>query len=45
MLSNSYRNIEIFRFDNKTGEVYILAGEELQIIVPSNAPWRFVDES
>lgn len=45
MLSNYYRNIELFRFDDKTGDVFILASDELQIIVPRNEPWRFVDEA
>ena len=30
MLSNSYRNIELFRFDDQTGVVFIFAGEELE---------------
>jgi hypothetical protein len=45
MLSNLYRDIQVFRFDDKTGDVFILAGDELQIIVPRNEPWRFVDEA
>ncbi|MFB8790569.1 MAG: hypothetical protein U7123_17385 [Potamolinea sp.] len=45
MLSNYYRDIQLFRFDDKTGDVFILASGELQIIVPRNEPWRFVDEA
>jgi hypothetical protein len=45
MLSNLYRDIQLFRFDDQTGEVFILAGDELQVIVPRNEPWRFVDEA
>ncbi|WP_442940126.1 DUF6888 family protein [Nostoc sp.] len=45
MLSNYYRDIRLFRFDDKTGDVYILAGDNLQIIVPSHEPWRFVNET
>ncbi len=45
MLSNCDRDIRLFRFDDKTGNVYILAGEDIQIIVPSHEPWRFVDET
>jgi hypothetical protein len=45
MLSNLYRDIQLFRFDAQTGEVYIFAGDELQIIVPRNEPWRFADEA
>ncbi|WP_442937052.1 DUF6888 family protein [Nostoc sp.] len=29
MLSNLYKDIRLFRFDDKTGQVYILAGDEL----------------
>ncbi|HEY9893170.1 MAG TPA: hypothetical protein V6D37_15455 [Candidatus Sericytochromatia bacterium] len=43
MLSNYYRNIELFRFDDQTGIVFIFANEELQIIVPPNGLWRFIN--
>ena len=43
MLSNSYRNIEIYRFDDQTGVVFIFEREELQIIVPPNGQWRFLN--
>ncbi|MEH2389294.1 MAG: hypothetical protein V7K14_26715 [Nostoc sp.] len=36
--------IRLFRFDGKTGEVYILSAEELQIIVYRNGEWEFVNE-
>jgi hypothetical protein len=47
MLSNYYRDIHLFRFDAQTGDVYILAGtsDELEIIVPPNGFWRFLDET
>jgi hypothetical protein len=45
MLSNCYRDIQLFRFDDQTGEVYIFAGDELQIIVSRNGLWRFLDET
>ncbi|GAB4176730.1 MAG: hypothetical protein Fur006_07890 [Coleofasciculaceae cyanobacterium] len=41
-LSNCYKDIHLFRFDAKTGVVYILAGDNLEIIVPPNDPWRFL---
>jgi hypothetical protein len=44
MLSNLYKDIRLFRFDEKTGEVYILAADELQIIVYPNSEWEFVNE-
>jgi hypothetical protein len=47
MLSNLYRDIHLFRFDARTGDVYILAGasDELEIIVPPNGLWRFLNEA
>ncbi|WP_375453000.1 DUF6888 family protein [uncultured Nostoc sp.] len=36
--------IRLFRFDGKTGEVYILSADELQIIVYRNGEWDFVNE-
>ncbi|KAM3100956.1 DUF6888 family protein [Phormidesmis sp. 146-12] len=45
MLSNYFKNIEVFRFNQLTGEIYIFAGEELQIIIPRDGQWRFVNEA
>jgi hypothetical protein len=45
MLSNLYKDIRLFRFDDTTGQVYILAGDEVQIIVYPNGEWEFVNES
>lgn len=44
MLSSYYRDIKLFRFDDKTGQVYILAGDDIQVLVPRNGKWRFVTE-
>lgn len=41
-LSNA--DIRLFRFDDKTGQVYILAGDEVQIIVYPNGESEFVNE-
>lgn len=45
MLSNYYRDIQVFRFDDQTRYVFILAGEELQILVPTNGRWSFINET
>ncbi len=47
MLSNLYRDIHLFRFDEQTGDVFILAGtgDELEIIVAPNGLWRLLDET
>lgn len=46
-LSNLHQDIHLFRFDLETGEVFILAGtnDEIEIIVPQNGAWRFLDET
>ncbi len=44
-LSNFYREIELFRFSDITGNVFILAGDELQILVFRDGTWRFVNEA
>jgi uncharacterized secreted protein with C-terminal beta-propeller domain len=45
MLSNSYRDIHVFRFNEQKGYVFILAGDNLQILIFSSGNWRFIDET
>ncbi|WP_413199329.1 DUF6888 family protein [Nostoc piscinale] len=45
MLSNTYRSIELFRFDDQTKIVFIFVNEEIQIIVPPDGNWRFFNAS
>lgn len=45
MLSNTYRDIQLFRYDPETQVVFIFAGEELQITVLPNGLWRFLNEA
>jgi hypothetical protein len=40
-LTNFYRPIELVRFDERTGIVYIFAGEELQVVIYRDGKWRF----
>ncbi|WP_420485265.1 DUF6888 family protein [Iningainema tapete] len=44
-LSDLYREIALFRFSDKTGNVFILAGDELQILVFRDGSWRFINET
>ncbi len=48
MLSNLYRTIHIFRYDQSFKTVFILtknqSGEELQIVIFPNGLWRFIDD-
>ncbi len=45
MLSNLYRDIKLFRFNDKIGQVYILAGDSIEIIVYPYGGWEFIDET
>ena len=42
MLSNGYKDIHLFRFDEKIGNIFILAGDDIQIVIPSNGEWYFL---
>jgi len=45
MFSSYYQDIQLFRFNAQTREVYIFVSDELQVIVSSNGLWRFLDET
>lgn len=45
MLSNYYRDIQLFRYNSHSGIIYIFASDELQIVSPRNGNWRFLDEA
>ena len=45
MVSNSFLVIHIFRFDEIKGYVYILAGDEMEILIFPEGNWRFIDET
>ncbi|MDF5721107.1 MAG: hypothetical protein PUP91_11630 [Rhizonema sp. PD37] len=44
MLSNLYQDIHLFRFEEQTVDIFILAGidDEHQIIVPPDGEWYFL---
>ncbi len=44
-MSNGFIDIHVFRFDALIREIYILAGEDMEIIVPPNGLWRFLNET
>ncbi|PSF37782.1 hypothetical protein C7H19_09125 [Aphanothece hegewaldii CCALA 016] len=41
-LTNFYHSIELLRFDERDGIIYIFAGEELQIKLEPNGIWDFL---
>jgi hypothetical protein len=43
-LSNSFLDITFFRFDIRRLEVFIMAGEEIEVIIYSDGDWEFVNE-
>lgn len=48
MLSNLYRTIHLFRYDQNFRTIFILTkslnNEELQIVILPNGLWRFIDD-
>ncbi|WP_407682278.1 DUF6888 family protein [Pseudocalidococcus azoricus] len=44
-LSNMYQEIKLFRFNELTSEIYILAGDEIEILITTHGRWRFVNEA
>ncbi|WP_407919505.1 DUF6888 family protein [Chroogloeocystis siderophila] len=45
MLSSLLRNIVLFRFDERTGEVFILTADNIQVIVRRDGNWEFFNET
>lgn len=44
MLSTLLRDIVLFRYDETTREIYILAGVSIQVTIPADGQWSFIDE-
>jgi hypothetical protein len=44
-LSDLHRDIQLFRFNQQRGYVFIMAGEDLQILVFRDGTGRFVNET
>ncbi|XHX76209.1 MAG: DUF6888 family protein [Stenomitos frigidus ULC029] len=40
-LSTLYRDITLFRVNPLTGEIYILAGENIEISIDQDGSWEF----
>jgi len=45
MVSNSFLDIQLIRFNEIKGYVYILAGDEMEILIFPEGNWRFIDET
>jgi hypothetical protein len=41
-LTNTFTPIVIVRLDERTGNVFILAGDNIQIEIYRNGRWRFI---
>ncbi len=37
-----YRSVDLVRIDERTGNVFILGGEEMEIEIKPNGDWTFV---
>ena len=44
-LSNLYLDIHLFRFDEKTEELYILAGQSIGLTIFNNGLWEFENDT
>ena len=33
-----------FKYDNQAREIYILAGENIQVIIPPSGEWEFIND-
>ena len=44
-LTTLYRLIYIVRLDERAGDIYILAGEELEIVITRDGEWSFQNEA
>jgi hypothetical protein len=40
-LTRMYRPIYLVRFDQRTGDIFMLAGEGIEISIKANGLWRF----
>lgn len=41
-LTNTYRPIYLVRLDERDGSIFILAGDDLQIVINRNGQWEFL---
>ena len=41
-LSDLYQDIILFRFDELKGEIYLLAGLDIEIVIYSDGNWEFL---
>jgi hypothetical protein len=44
-LSNLYLDIHLFRFDDKSEEIYILAGQTIGLTIFTNGFWEFDNDT
>lgn len=42
-VTNLYKTISLIRVDERTGRIYFLAGEEIELLILQNGEWRFVE--
>ncbi|KAM3115783.1 DUF6888 family protein [Phormidesmis sp. 146-33] len=44
-LSNFYQSAELFRYSDRTGEIYLFVSDEIQIVIYRDGTWRFINET
>jgi hypothetical protein len=40
-ITNMYQSIQLIRIDDRTKDLIILVGEEIEIVISPNGKWRF----
>ena len=41
-ITSMYQTISLIRVDERTKEIYFLAGEEIELVILENGDWSFV---
>ncbi|MEL6461657.1 MAG: hypothetical protein AAFQ91_26075 [Cyanobacteria bacterium J06621_15] len=41
-ITTMYQTINLIRIDERTKEIYFLAGEEIELVILENGEWSFV---
>jgi hypothetical protein len=42
MITTAYLSIYIVRLDERTGEIFILAGKEMEIVIKRDGNWEYL---
>ena len=43
-LLDTYREIYVYRFEPRTGYIFILAGQDIQLVIAQDGNWEFIND-